>query len=75
VRSELPLCQSQTRILEKRKSYDAIPNELWYRNSQQNNELTEFNSTLKESYLMIKWNLSLEYKDVFNICKSINVKL
>jgi hypothetical protein len=28
VRSELPLCQSQTRILEKRKSYDAIPNEL-----------------------------------------------
>ena len=35
--------------------------------------ITEFNNTLRESYTITNWNLSLGYMDGFNIYQSINV--
>ena len=37
------------------------------------NKQTKFNNTLKGSYIMIKWNLSQEYKHSSNIHKLISV--
>ena len=35
--------------------------------------IPEFNNTLRESYTITNWNLSIGYMDGFNIYQSINV--